>query len=64
MYADNLQPEKVAKSKGVSMAQVALAWSLTKEPISAAIVGTTSLDHLNDLLGTRSEICSYLLAHV
>lgn len=32
------------------MAQVALAWSLSKPYISAPIVGTTSLDKLEDLI--------------
>jgi len=32
------------------MAQVALAWSLSKPFISAPIVGTTSLDKLDDLV--------------
>ncbi|KZV69423.1 aryl-alcohol dehydrogenase [Peniophora sp. CONT] len=43
--------EHVAKEKGVNMSQVALAWVLQKEPVSAAIVGTTSLDKLYDLIG-------------
>jgi len=40
----------VAKARGVSMAQVALAWSLSKPFISAPIVGTTSMDKLKDLI--------------
>ncbi|KIO21971.1 hypothetical protein M407DRAFT_28457 [Tulasnella calospora MUT 4182] len=32
------------------MAQVALAWSLSKPFVSAPIVGTTSLDKLRDLV--------------
>ena len=32
------------------MAQVALAWSLSKPYITAPIVGTTSLDKLDDLI--------------
>ncbi|KAF4610161.1 hypothetical protein D9613_010208 [Agrocybe pediades] len=43
--------EKIAKEKGVSMAQVALAWVMSKEGVSAPIVGTTSLENLYDLLG-------------
>jgi len=43
--------ENIAKYKGVTMAQVALAWSLSKEGISAAVVGTTSIKHLKDLIG-------------
>jgi aryl-alcohol dehydrogenase-like predicted oxidoreductase len=43
--------EKIAKAKGVSMAQVALAWTMSRDGVSAPIVGTTSLDNLYDLLG-------------
>ncbi|KAF9536485.1 Aldo/keto reductase [Agrocybe pediades] len=43
--------EQIAKAKGVSMAQVALAWVMSKEGVSAPIVGTTSLENLYDLLG-------------
>jgi len=43
--------EEVAKKKGASMAQTALAWIMKKEGVTAPIVGTTSLDNLKDLLG-------------
>ncbi|KAF9482881.1 Aldo/keto reductase [Pholiota conissans] len=43
--------EKIAKARGLSMAHVSLAWVLSKPGVSAPIVGTTSLDNLNDLLG-------------
>ncbi|KAG9316338.1 aryl-alcohol dehydrogenase [Chiua virens] len=43
--------EEVAKQKGASMAQTALAWSLARDVVTAPIVGTTSLDNLLDLLG-------------
>jgi len=43
--------EEIAKKKGASMAQIALAWVMQKEGVSAPIVGTTSLDNLKDLLG-------------
>ena len=33
------------------MAQVAIAWSLSKPFMTAPIVGTTSLDKLKDLVG-------------
>ena len=33
------------------MAQVALAWILSKDGVSAPIVGTTNLDNLKDILG-------------
>ncbi|KAL1411074.1 hypothetical protein Q8F55_002023 [Vanrija albida] len=42
--------ERIAASRGVSMAQVALAWSLANEFVTAPIVGTTSLDKLKDLI--------------
>ncbi|TFK34294.1 NADP-dependent oxidoreductase domain-containing protein [Crucibulum laeve] len=43
--------EKLAKEKGISMAQVALAWVMSRDGVSAPIVGTTSLENLHDLLG-------------
>lgn len=33
------------------MAQIACAWSMAKEGVTAPIVGTTSLKNLEDLLG-------------
>ncbi|PSR23109.1 MAG: alcohol dehydrogenase [Sulfobacillus acidophilus] len=42
------QVESLARARGVPMAQVALAWVLQKSPITAAIVGTTKLHHLDD----------------
>ncbi|KAG8880517.1 hypothetical protein FRB98_005045 [Tulasnella sp. 332] len=41
----------IAKTHGVSMAQVTVAWSLSKAFITAPIIGTTSLDKLKDLVG-------------
>ncbi|TFK22273.1 Aldo/keto reductase [Coprinopsis marcescibilis] len=43
--------EKIAKARGISMAQVALAWVLARPGVTAPIVGTTSLENLYDLLG-------------
>ncbi|KAI0648552.1 Aldo/keto reductase [Trametes meyenii] len=43
--------EEVAKQKNVSMAQVALAWIISKPGVSAPIVGSTSLSNLEQLLG-------------
>jgi hypothetical protein len=34
------------------MAQVAIAWALSKDEVSAPIVGTTNLKNLEDILGT------------
>ncbi|WVQ64863.1 uncharacterized protein L199_003032 [Kwoniella botswanensis] len=42
--------EEIAKERNISMAQVSLAWSLSKEFISAPIIGTTSIEKLDDLL--------------
>ncbi|KAG6378203.1 aryl-alcohol dehydrogenase [Boletus reticuloceps] len=43
--------EEVSKKKGASMAQIALAWSMSQDVVTAPIVGTTSLNNLLDLLG-------------
>lgn len=42
--------EEIANKRGVSMAQISLAWVLTKEVVTAPIIGTTSLDKLKDLI--------------
>ncbi|CAE6480741.1 unnamed protein product [Rhizoctonia solani] len=46
-----LRVEKIAKARAISMAQVAIAWSLSKDVVSAPIIGTTKLSNLHDLLG-------------
>jgi Predicted oxidoreductases (related to aryl-alcohol dehydrogenases) len=40
--------EKVAKEHGISMAQEALAWILSKPYVTAPIVGSTSVKHLEE----------------
>ncbi|KAG9050672.1 hypothetical protein FS837_003399 [Tulasnella sp. UAMH 9824] len=50
----NQRLEAVAKAHNVSMAQVVLAWSLSKDFITAPIYGTSSIDKLNDALGAVS----------
>ncbi|KAG8943121.1 hypothetical protein FRC04_003201 [Tulasnella sp. 424] len=40
----------IADKRGVSMAQVALAWSISKPFVTAPIVGTTSIEKLKDLV--------------
>jgi len=42
--------EEVAKKLGISMAQVSIAWILSKEGVTAPIVGTTSLKNLEDII--------------
>jgi aryl-alcohol dehydrogenase-like predicted oxidoreductase len=41
----------LAEEKGASMAQIALAWVLGHEAVDGAIVGATSVDHLEDAVG-------------
>ena len=50
--------EELAKRKGVSMAQIAMAWVLSKPGVTAPIVGTTSLANLEDLLGALNVTLS------
>ena len=50
--------EELAKKKGVSMAQISMAWVLAKPHVSAPIVGTTSLANLEDILGAFDVRCA------
>ncbi|KAJ7804018.1 NADP-dependent oxidoreductase domain-containing protein [Mycena olivaceomarginata] len=43
--------EEIAKKRGISMAQLAVAWALCNDTVSAPIVGTTSLTNLTDIIG-------------
>ncbi|KAI0050650.1 aryl-alcohol dehydrogenase [Auriscalpium vulgare] len=43
--------QKLAADKGATMAQISLAWVLSKDPVAAPVVGSTSLKNLYDLLG-------------
>ncbi|KDQ17444.1 hypothetical protein BOTBODRAFT_607037 [Botryobasidium botryosum FD-172 SS1] len=42
--------EELANKKSVSMAQIAVAWVLSKDGVTAPIVGTTSLKNLDDII--------------
>lgn len=42
--------EKVAKARGVSMAEVALAWVLQKPVVTSPIIGVSKLSHLQDAI--------------
>ncbi|KAF9022697.1 Aldo/keto reductase [Hymenopellis radicata] len=42
--------EELATKKGLKMAQVALAWILSKESVSAPIVGTTSIENMMEAI--------------
>jgi aryl-alcohol dehydrogenase-like predicted oxidoreductase len=45
--------DEVASERGVSTAQVALAWLLHKPGVTAPIVGATKLEHLDDALAAE-----------
>jgi 1-deoxyxylulose-5-phosphate synthase len=42
--------ERIAGARGISMAQVSLAWLLSKRAVTAPIVGATKLRHLEDAI--------------
>ena len=46
--------EKVAKARGVSMAEVALAWLMSRPGVAAPIVGATKAEHLDTALKSLS----------
>ncbi|MBB5326125.1 aryl-alcohol dehydrogenase-like predicted oxidoreductase [Anoxybacillus tepidamans] len=45
---------ELAEKRGVKRAQIALAWLLHKEPVTAPIVGATNISHLEDAVGALS----------
>lgn len=54
---DRLIVEKVAaiaEQRGVPRAQIALAWVLQKEPVTAPIIGATKMSHLEDAVAALS----------
>jgi aryl-alcohol dehydrogenase-like predicted oxidoreductase len=44
----NERVQELAEKKGASMAQIALAWLLHQDGVDAPIVGTTSIEHLEE----------------
>jgi len=44
----NERVQELAEDKGVKMAQISLAWLLHKDWVTAPIVGTTKIEHLED----------------
>ncbi|KAJ3992977.1 NADP-dependent oxidoreductase domain-containing protein [Lentinula boryana] len=42
--------EEIAKKKNAKMAQIAIAWVMARDGVTAPIIGTTSLDNLDELL--------------
>jgi aryl-alcohol dehydrogenase-like predicted oxidoreductase len=43
--------ERVATNRGLPMAQIGLAWVLSKRDVTAPIVGATKIKHLEDAIG-------------
>jgi 1-deoxyxylulose-5-phosphate synthase len=43
--------ERVAKDRGVSQAQIALAWLLSRREVTSPIIGAGKLSHLEDAVG-------------
>jgi aryl-alcohol dehydrogenase-like predicted oxidoreductase len=56
VVVDNLQ--KVAGERGVSMAQEALAWMLSKPYITSPIVGTTAVRHIEEAVAALNILLS------
>ena len=56
--AVNAAVAAVAKTQGKTMAQVALAWVLQKQPVTAPIVGVTKLEQLTDAIGALDVVLS------
>ncbi len=44
----NRRIEEIADEHGVSMAQIAIAWHLHTEPVTAPIIGVSSIEHLEE----------------
>ncbi len=56
---------EVAQRKGAKPAQIAISWLLTKKEVTAPIVGTSKVEHLEDFVGSlqvhlSSEECKYV----
>ncbi|EIW61071.1 Aldo/keto reductase [Trametes versicolor FP-101664 SS1] len=62
MYKSDATPvivsrlEEIAKRRGASMAQVSLAWLMSREGVTAPIIGPNSVAKLEDLLGSLDVI--------
>ena len=48
--------EELANKKGVTMAQIATAWCLAKDEVTAPIVGTTKLENLQEILSKSLSV--------
>ena len=52
--AEGRGPEEIARRKGVSAQQVAIAWLLQRSPVMLPIPGTLSLEHLKENLAASA----------
>ncbi|PKG24642.1 aldo/keto reductase [Niallia nealsonii] len=60
LYADTKTADKIivrrvaeiAEKRGVPRAQIALSWVLQKEPVTAPIIGSTKMSHLEDAVAS------------
>lgn len=50
--------EAIASERGVTMAQVAMAWVMSRPGVTAPIVGATRLSHLEDAIGAVEIVLS------
>ncbi|RPD55358.1 Aldo/keto reductase [Lentinus tigrinus ALCF2SS1-7] len=48
--------QEVAEKKGTSMAQIAVAWMLSKDGVSAPIIGSTNLKNLEDIIAGALDV--------
>lgn len=46
------QVDQIAKDRGVSSSQVALAWMLSKDYVTSPVIGPTKIEHLEDCVGS------------
>jgi aryl-alcohol dehydrogenase-like predicted oxidoreductase len=55
----------IARRKHSTPAQIVLAWLLAQKPWIVPILGTTKLEHLNEIIGALSvELTSYDLSEI
>jgi aryl-alcohol dehydrogenase-like predicted oxidoreductase len=52
----NERVQELAAEKGVKMAQIALAWLFEQDHVDAPIVGTTSVEHLEDAVEALESV--------
>jgi len=49
IYETLSRVEEISKKRGISMAQVSLAWSLTR--VTSPVIGSTSIKKIGELIG-------------